>query len=122
MSSNTPLSPASGETAAAQPRPMGRATAIILGIAAVYILILIIAVTNDSYGYFSDEFYYLACSEHLAWGYVDHPPLSIALLATVRAIFGDAVWAMRLPPILATAGAVVLTGLMARRLGAGAFG
>ncbi len=101
---------------------MGRATAILLGVAAVYILILIIAVTNDSYGYFSDEFYYLACSEHLAWGYVDHPPLSIALLALIRATLGDAVWAMRLPPILAVAGAIVLTGLMARRLGAGTFG
>jgi hypothetical protein len=32
------------------------------------------------YGWFRDELYYIACSEHLAWGYVDHPPLSVALL------------------------------------------
>ena len=121
MSSNTPPSPSPNETAAAQPPPVGRATAILLGLAALPILIALVA-TNNEYGYFSDTFYYLACSEHLAWGYVDHPPLSIALLALIRGILGDALWALRLLPALATAGAVFLTGLMARRLGAGAFG
>jgi hypothetical protein len=48
--------------------------------------------------------------------------LSIALLALIRAILGDALWALHLLPALATAGSVVLTGLMARRLGAGVFG
>ena len=123
MSSNTPSSPARSETAAAQERPVGRATVIILGVAAVQVLVLVILVgTNGVWGYFSDEFYHIACSERLAWGYVDHPPLTVALLALIRAVFGDAVWAMRLGPILATAGVIVLTGLMARRLGAGTFG
>ncbi len=36
--------------------------------------------TSGGYGYFRDEFYYIACSEHLAFGYVDQPPVSIALL------------------------------------------
>jgi hypothetical protein len=120
MSSSTSLSPAPSETEAAQ-TPTRRATAILLGLAALPILIALVA-TNDSYGYFSDEFYYLACSEHLAWGYVDHPPLSIAILALIRATLGDALWALHLLPALATAGSVVLTGLMARRLGAGVFG
>ena len=88
MSSSTPPSPSPSETAAAQQQPVGRATAILLGLAALPILIAVVA-KNGSYGYFSDEFYYLACSDHLAWGYVDHPPLSIALLALIRAIFGD---------------------------------
>jgi hypothetical protein len=35
--------------------------------------------TNGSYGYFRDEYYYIACSERLTWGYVGQPPLSIAL-------------------------------------------
>jgi hypothetical protein len=34
---------------------------------------------NGRYGYFVDELYYLACSHHLAWGYVDQAPL-IALI------------------------------------------
>jgi hypothetical protein len=100
---------------------MGRATAILVGLAALPILIALVA-ANGSYGHFSDELYYLACSDHLAWGYVDHPPLSIALLALIRAILGDALWALVLLPALAVAASVVLTGLMARRLGAGAFG
>ena len=39
---------------------------------------------GHNYGYFVDELYYLACGRHLAWGYVDQPPL-IALIALVRA-------------------------------------
>jgi len=99
----------------------GRTNAVLLGLASLPILIALIG-TNSSYTYFSDEFYYLACSDHLAWGYVDHPPLSIALLALIRVILGDSIWALHLLPALAVAGSVVLTGLMARRLGAGTFG
>ena len=36
----------------------------------------------QGYGWFRDEFYYLACSRHLDFGYVDHPPLAPALLAS----------------------------------------
>jgi hypothetical protein len=36
------------------------------------------------YGYFRDELYYLACSRHLAAGYVDQPPLSILSCALAR--------------------------------------
>jgi hypothetical protein len=32
--------------------------------------------TSTHYGYFRDALYYLACSEHLAFGYVDQPPLN----------------------------------------------
>jgi hypothetical protein len=40
-------------------------------------------VTNiiGGYGIFRDELYYLACANHLAFGYVDQPPLSISILA-----------------------------------------
>ena len=36
---------------------------------------------NNRYGYFRDELYYMASTEHLSWGFVEHPPLSIAVLA-----------------------------------------
>ncbi|HEY0798423.1 MAG TPA: hypothetical protein VGD50_04690, partial [Candidatus Baltobacteraceae bacterium] len=31
--------------------------------------------TAGQYGYQRDEFYFLECAKHLAWGYVDQPPL-----------------------------------------------
>lgn len=69
------------------------------------------------YGYFRDELYYVECAKHLAWGYVDHPPLSIAVLALWRSVFGDGMLALRFPVILAGAASVVLAGLIAREIG-----
>ncbi|MFN0158543.1 MAG: ArnT family glycosyltransferase [Bacteroidota bacterium] len=71
------------------------------------------------YGYFRDEFYYIACSEHLALGYVDHPPLSIFILAVSRALLGDSIIALRFLPAVAAAATVYLSGLMTRELGGG---
>jgi hypothetical protein len=77
----------------------------------------ILTSTISSYGYFIDEFYYIACSKHLALGYVDHPPLSIFLLALSRWLFGDSIPALRLFPAFAAAATVYMTGLTVRRLG-----
>jgi hypothetical protein len=77
---------------------------------------------SGGYGLFRDEFYYVACSRRLAAGYVDLPPLSMFVLALERQLFGDSLFAIRLFPALAGAGMVFLTGVLARRLGAGRFG
>jgi hypothetical protein len=74
------------------------------------------------YGYFRDELYYLACSRRLDWGYVDHPPLSVAILALVTRVFGDSLAAVRAPMVAFGALTVFLCGLMARRLGATGWG
>ncbi len=74
---------------------------------------------HGSYGYFRDELYYLACSDHLSWGYVDQPPLSIAVLALTRLLLGDSLHAIRFLPALAGGAVVVLAAMMARRLGGG---
>jgi len=79
------------------------------------------ALTNGGYDYFRDEFYYLACADHLAAGYVDHPPLSILLLAASRRLLGDSLFALRLLPALASAALVFATGRAARALGGGVF-
>jgi len=73
------------------------------------------------YPLFRDELYYLACAKHLALGYVDHPPLSIWLLAAWRAVFGDSQLALRVPPALAGGALVVLTAGLARQLKGGPF-
>lgn len=106
----------------ATPRETRRANAILLSLALLYFLLEWIPSLFGTYGYFIDEFYYVACSERLAFGYVDHPPLSIFLLRLVRAVIGDSLAALRLVPSLAGAATVFLTGLLARRLGAGLFG
>lgn len=76
---------------------------------------------SGGYGFFRDEFYYIACSDHLAWGYVDQPPLSILLLKISRLIFGDSLFFIRLLPALAGAAAVFVTGLLVKKLGGGRF-
>lgn len=72
--------------------------------------------------YFRDEFYYLACSHRPAWGYVDQPPLSIAVLWVVRHLAGESLLTLRVTAALISAVTVWLTGSIARRLGASAFG
>ena len=74
------------------------------------------------YGWFRDEFYYIACGERLDWGYVDHPPLVAVVTATTRYLLGDSLVAIRLPAALAGAATVALAGLLAHELGARRFG
>lgn len=69
------------------------------------------------YGIFRDEFYYIACSRHLAAGYVDQPPLAMFLLAAGRALFGASQLGIRVLPAVSHALTVLLGGLIARRLG-----
>ena len=89
-------------------------------IAAVYFTLHLI--TSTRYGYFRDALYYLACSEHLAFGYVDQPPL-IALLGWVaRRTLGTSLPALLFWPALAGASRIVLTSAFARELGAQRFG
>ncbi len=69
------------------------------------------------YGYFRDELYYLVCGHHLAWGYVDQPPL-VALQARVaEALFGISPTGLRTFSFLAGGVTVGLTGLLAWQLG-----
>jgi 4-amino-4-deoxy-L-arabinose transferase-like glycosyltransferase len=73
------------------------------------------------YGWFIDELYYRACAQRPAWGYVDHPPLSVAVLTASRAVLGDSLLALRIWPALALAATVLVSSVLAQRLGGGAF-
>lgn len=88
------------------------------------IIILLHLYTNAfaSYGIFRDEYYYLACSERLAAGYVDQPPLSIFILAFSRIIFGESLFAIRLLPALLSGAALFITGLITFEIGGNKFG
>jgi hypothetical protein len=89
--------------------------AIVLCVAAVRLLLYGIAAPR--YGYFRDELYYLACGEHPAWGYVDQPPLIGWTAWLLEHTVGTSLWALRLLPVLAGTGSIVLSGLLARQLG-----
>jgi hypothetical protein len=92
---------------------------VVAAIAAVKLLVHLYA--GRHYGYFVDELYYMACAQHLDWGYVDQPPLIAFVAWAVRHVLGDSLPAIRLLPALAGAGQVLLTGLVARELGGGRF-
>jgi 4-amino-4-deoxy-L-arabinose transferase-like glycosyltransferase len=77
--------------------------------------------TANRYGIFRDELYYLACADHLDWGYVDQPPLIAAMAWFARHVFGDSLLGLRLLPAVAGAALVWLTGKLSRELGGGRF-
>ena len=91
----------------------------------VYIIALVYftlhLVTSTRYGYFRDGLYYLACSEHLAFGYVDQPPLIAVLGWIARHTLGTSLPALLFWPALAGAARIVLTSAFARELGGGRF-
>ncbi len=72
---------------------------------------------NNRYGYFRDEFNYIACGDHLARGYVDQPPLIPFLIHISRAVLGDSLRAIRFVPALASSLLVVQAAVLARELG-----
>ena len=85
------------------------------------VTLLLHLLTANRYGIFRDELYYLACAEHLDWGYVDQPPV-IALIAWfANKVFGNSLLGLRLLSALAGAGLVWLTGKLAREMGGGRF-
>jgi len=87
--------------------------AVILGVFAF----LLQMVTNGRYGYFRDELYFLAAGNHLAWGYVDFPPMVALIARASRLLFGDSLHAIRFFPAVAYGAEVFLTGLITRELG-----
>jgi hypothetical protein len=75
--------------------------------------------TLQRYGIFRDELYYVACGEHLAWGYVDHPPLVGVLAWIATHLLGGSLAALRILPILCGALTALVTASLVRRLGGG---
>jgi hypothetical protein len=94
-----------------------RAGPLLAALAAIKFSLQALALTP--YGWFRDELYYVACSERLAFGYVDHPPLSVFVLWLWRALFGNSLAAMRLAPAITGAAVVWLAGALALELGGG---
>lgn len=99
--------------------PKHSSTYLLLALALGKLLIQFAGVNH--YGFFRDELYYMACGEHLAWGYVDQPPLIAFVAWFARHTLGTSLFATRLIPVLAGGAVVYLTGCVARDLGGGVF-
>ncbi|MGD0589594.1 MAG: glycosyltransferase family 39 protein [Bacteroidota bacterium] len=96
---------------------MKRSCVIILIFVLAKFLLQLAALLQPAYGIFRDELYYLACAKHLAWGFVDHPPFSIAVLWVWVSAAGDSLVSLRILAALVGTLPVAMTGLITRKLG-----
>ena len=108
--------PAAAPAPALAPAP--RAGIALIAVAAVAVEMAVSA----RYGYVRDELYFLSAGQHLAFGYVDQPPLTPLLARITAALTGGTLAGFRILPALCLAALVVMTAAMSRRLGAGRTG
>ena len=80
---------------------------------------MLLAVTANGYGYHRDELYFRLLSRHLAWGYVDQPPMTPALVRASTAAFGDTLFALRMPAIICLVVTIFIVAAIAREFGGG---
>jgi hypothetical protein len=96
-------------TVVASPRATSRGP-LVVGAAVTLLLVAL----SSGYGYHRDELYFLEAARHLAPGYVDQGPLT-PLLALLG---GSSLVALRVAPAVLAGLVVLVTGLIARDLGA----
>ena len=76
---------------------------------------------SGRYGFLQDELYFIVAGHHLAFGYVDQPPLA-PLLTQITGILGVSPTAIRIIPALAGGAIVIMAARLAALFGAGRFG
>src|SRR5579862_8097774 len=121
LTSETQQLPAGRYQAPGPPAGAGRAPWRGIALIAVAAFAVEMAV-SARYGYVRDELYFLSAGQHLAFGYVDQPPLTPLLARTTAALTGGTLAGFRILPALCLAALVVTTAAMSRRLGAGRTG
>jgi hypothetical protein len=102
------------------PRKILTTSGIVVAVLAAIMLFLHL-LTAGNYGLFVDELYFLAAGQHLAWGYVDMPPLTALLGWLAPLIFGHSVAGIHVLPALLGAGLVLVDGWLVAELGGKAF-
>ncbi|WP_330181091.1 glycosyltransferase family 39 protein [Nocardia sp. NBC_01503] len=87
----------------------------VLGIAAVGAIALL--ATLGQYGFFGDELYFVSAGHRLSVGYADQGPLVPAIAWFMDLLAPGSMVALRLPSVLVTVAAMVLSALIAREFG-----
>jgi 4-amino-4-deoxy-L-arabinose transferase-like glycosyltransferase len=88
-------------------------TLILLGLA----ILLLHTLLNERYGFHRDELNTLENARHLAWGYVEYPPLAPFLVRLAYNLFGPNPIGLRFISAFAMSISLVLAGLMASDMG-----
>ena len=94
-------------------------TALAAGLAAAAIQVALTAPFMSRYGWDRDELYFLSAAHHLAFGYVDFPPLTAWIGWSIDTFAPDSLIALRASSLAAGATTVVLVAFIARELGGG---
>ncbi len=79
-------------------------------------LILPFFLQDAGWGPHRDEFLYLAEARHMAWGYMEAPPL-LSVFAGMTNLLGGAMWAIKIWPSLFGALTYVIVGRLVLHLG-----
>lgn len=74
----------------------------------VYMLLAVVVPPAD------DEFYYWCWSERLQLSYYDHPPMSAYMIRAATVIFGDTLFAIRIPAVVSTLTVLAVIGWLTR--------
>jgi hypothetical protein len=77
---------------------------------------------SGRYGFMQDELYFVQAGHHLAFGYVDQPPLTPLVDRIMDLLFGVTPTAVRIVPALAGGAVIVLAARFAALFGAGTLG
>jgi 4-amino-4-deoxy-L-arabinose transferase-like glycosyltransferase len=90
-----------------------------LALALVASIVMLVHIATDGrYGFHRDELQVLDDARHMAWGFVALPPFTPWIARLSMALFGTSLLGLRLFSVFAQGAAILLTGLMARELGA----
>ncbi|MFO0800772.1 MAG: glycosyltransferase family 39 protein [Gemmataceae bacterium] len=81
---------------------------LLAGLVPVYLVLAAVVPPAD------DELYYWCWSESLQWSYYDHPPMTAYLIRAATSVFGDTLFAIRLPAVLSTLTVLGVVGYLTR--------
>jgi 4-amino-4-deoxy-L-arabinose transferase-like glycosyltransferase len=97
----------------------GRMPVLVWVTAAVFVAVEL--AVSGRYGFQQDELYFIVAGHHLAFGYVDQPPI-VPLLTRITGILGVSPTAVRIIPALASGAVVVIAARFAALFGGNRFG